>query len=124
MDEYLILIIEPEWDSTTVTQEDWDREMVLHNAFTAAVREAGGEIRGGDALAGNAAAARVRPGKDGANAVVTDGPFMETKELLSGYYLITAASMDEAKRLAALCPTGGYLEVHPIFDVSAMTSGE
>jgi hypothetical protein len=124
MDEFLILIMEPEWDSETVTQADWDREMLLHNAFTKAVRDAGGEVRGGDALKGNAAAARVRPGKGDAATIVTDGPFMETKELLSGYYLITAKDMDEAKRLAALCPTGGYLEVHPIFDVSTMTSGE
>lgn len=122
MDEYLILIIEPEWDSSTVTTEDWDREMELHNSFTQAVRDAGGEVREGNALAGNAAAVRVRPGKGSAATVVTDGPFMETKEIVSGYYVITAKDIAEATRLAALCPSGGYLEVHPIFDVSTMTS--
>jgi len=122
MEEFLVLIIEPEWDSATVTTADWDNEMTLHNTFMQAVRDAGGEVRDGNALAGNAAAVRVRPGKGGAKTIITDGPFMETKEIVSGYYVITAKDMAEATRLAEICPTGGYLEVHPIFDVSTMTS--
>lgn len=55
---------------------------------------------------------RVRNGK----ASVTDGPFAETKEQLGGFYLIEAADMDEALRLAAKIPPArvGSIEVRPI----------
>jgi hypothetical protein len=47
--------------------------------------------------------------------MVTDGPFIETKEALGGYYLIEAADLDEAIGIAKQVPvrTGG-VEVRPI----------
>jgi hypothetical protein len=59
-----------------------------------------------------AATVRVRNGK----ATVTDGPFAETKEALAGFYLVEAASLDEAVKLAAGIPpaTVGSIEVRPI----------
>ncbi len=36
--------------------------------------------------------------------VVTDGPFSETKEMLTGFYLIEAESFDQAVTLAKGCP--------------------
>lgn len=55
---------------------------------------------------------RVRNGR----AVVTDGPFTETKEMLAGFYLIEAASHDEAVRIAAKIPPAreGTIEVRPV----------
>ena len=50
----------------------------------------------------------------------TDGPFPELKELVTGYYKIEAADAQQARQLAALCPTGGRIELFPIFDTSAM----
>lgn len=46
----------------------------------------------------------------------TDGPFMETKEHLSGFFLITAQDLNEAVRLAARMPlaTVGSIEVRPL----------
>ena len=46
-------------------------------------------------------AARVVAGKKKA---VTDGPFGETKDLVGGYLLVTAASLDAATELARGCP--------------------
>src|SRR5690349_8878922 len=43
---------------------------------------------------------RVRDGK----RVVTDGPFVETKEQLGGYFLIEAKDLDEAIAISARCP--------------------
>jgi hypothetical protein len=59
-----------------------------------------------------AATVRVRNGK----ASVTDGPFAETKEQLAGFYLVEAAGLDEAIKLAAGIPpaTVGSIEVRPI----------
>jgi hypothetical protein len=55
---------------------------------------------------------RVRHGK----AVITDGPFTETKEMLAGFYLIEADNQDEALRLAAKIPPAreGTIEVRPV----------
>jgi hypothetical protein len=55
---------------------------------------------------------RVRNGK----ALVTDGPFAETREQLGGYYLIEAKDLDEANAIAARIPSArdGSIEVRPI----------
>ena len=55
---------------------------------------------------------RVRNGR----VAITDGPFAETKEQLAGFYLIDAASHDEAMRIAATIPPAreGSIEVRPV----------
>jgi hypothetical protein len=48
---------------------------------------------------------------------VVDGPFVDTKEQLGGYYLIDCASEDEALKWAKQCPVtmhGGGVELRPI----------
>lgn len=49
--------------------------------------------------------------------VVTDGPFMETKEHLGGYHLIECDNLEQAVEVAARIPTlpaGGTVEVRPL----------
>lgn len=55
---------------------------------------------------------RVRDGK----VNVVDGPFAETKEQLAGFYVVEAASLEEAVALAARIPPArvGSIEVRPI----------
>jgi hypothetical protein len=89
-----------------------------HSAFAEAVRIAGATIVNGDALGTGRHGVRIRPGKDGAPAQFTDGPFSETKEIVSGYYVIDARDREQAKELAAQCPTGGWIELYPIVDIS------
>lgn len=50
---------------------------------------------------------------------VLDGPFAETKEVLAGFNLIEADSMDEAVRIAAEFPWArtGCIEVRPVHDM-------
>ena len=62
--------------------------------------------------AATAKTVRVRQGK----AMVTDGPFAETKEALAGFYLVEARDMDEALALAARIPPAGVgsVEVRPV----------
>ena len=46
---------------------------------------------------------------------VTDGPFVETKEALGGYYLIDAPDLDTALAIGKLCPARfGGVEVRPV----------
>ncbi len=53
----------------------------------------------------------------GPTGVVTDGPFIEVKDLVLGFMVIEARDIDEATRLAKGCPMisgGGSVEVRPV----------
>ena len=55
----------------------------------------------------------------GAERVVTDGPYAESKDLVTGAMVINAASLDDAVEVARRCPTfefGGSVEVRPVQD--------
>ena len=62
-----------------------------------------------------AAGARVSFGKG--KPTVTDGPFIESKEVLGGYWLVEAKSKDEVVEWAQRCPAnpGDTIEVRQIF---------
>jgi len=64
------------------------------------------------ALPGEAATVRVRQGK----LTTTDGPFMETKEHLSGLVIIEARDLNDAIRIAGTIPMAhtGAIEVRPV----------
>ena len=91
------------------SQEAWSAMLDAHTAFAKAVSDLGGTIAGGEALAPTPTATSIR------NGVVTDGPFVETKELLGGYYLIEADDLDAALAIAKDVPARfGGVEVRPI----------
>jgi len=49
--------------------------------------------------------------------VVTDGPFMESKEIIGGFSIIEVASIQVAAELAKGCPNiplGGTVEIRPL----------
>jgi hypothetical protein len=119
-EQYMIFIVEPEWDPADYSAEDFQSTGDQHRAFMAAVAEAGGKVLGGEALQPSATAVRITPATAGGEAVFTDGPFPELKELVTGYYLIEAPDQATARRVAALCPTAGRLELWPVFDTSNM----
>jgi hypothetical protein len=116
--QYLIMIIDGSWDSATVTEEQHADAMKKHGAFAAAVAAAGAKILGGEALQGQATGFSVTPARDGKPAVYTNGPLAETTEVLSGYYIIETETLDQARELAALCPTTDHIEVRPIWDMA------
>ena len=63
---------------------------------------------------------RVRNGR----TAVTDGPFTETKELLAGFNLVEANSMEEAVAMAKEFPWVRYgcIEVRPVRNIAAVRS--
>ena len=66
-----------------------------------------------------ATSVRVRAGE----RLLTDGPFIETKEQLLGFYLVDAPDLDTALDWAARMPTAreGAVEVRPIYPVPQLT---
>ena len=76
-----------------------------------------GVLVGAEPLSPTSTATTVRV--QNGNAVVTDGPFAETKEHLAGYYIIDCENLDEAIEWAAKIPTAcqgteGCIEIRPM----------
>ena len=82
--------------------------------------QAQGKVLGFQQLQPAATARTVRT-RNGRSAVL-DGPFAETKEMLAGFTLIEADSMEEAVRMAHEQPWTAYgaIEVRPVSDIAAM----
>ena len=111
MARYVFLMYDAEDWYDTADEQDVVDEMRLHEQFMEAVRAAGASVVGGEALQPSSTASTVR----GA-ALVTDGPFADTKEALGGFYVIDAPDLDVALRLAKLCPAGN-VEVRPVLEL-------
>ena len=57
------------------------------------------------------------PGKVVRKKLVTDGPYVETKDVIGGYSIIEARDLDQAATIASGCPIlegGGNVEVRPV----------
>lgn len=49
--------------------------------------------------------------------LVTDGPFLETKEVIAGFFVVEAHDLDQAVEVARLLPImAGAVEVRPLLD--------
>lgn len=101
------------WDA--LTEQERNEVMSGHGAFMETIKESG-EMISTTALAdpSQSAVVRVRGGVP----AVTDGPYLEAKEYLGGYYLVECASRERAVELAALIPDarveGLGIEVRPV----------
>jgi len=104
--QYLLLIHDDE------TADNGDR-LPEYIAYTEELR-ASGSLVGANQLQPTDTATTVRV--RGGETLVTDGPFIETKESLGGYYLVEAGTLDEAIEWAAKIPGArtGHIEVRPI----------
>jgi hypothetical protein len=63
---------------------------------------------------------RITPAAAGSSAVFTDGPFGETKEILTGFYKLGVKDEAQARELAALCPTSGWIDLYPVMATGNM----
>jgi hypothetical protein len=53
------------------------------------------------------------------NTVLTDGPYLEPKEIIGGYVILSALDLDEATQLAKQCPLLNHCEifVRPLLEI-------
>jgi hypothetical protein len=118
---YAALIYSPaETEGMDVPEETMNQIMAEYTEFGEKAGAAG-VIAGGEALhdTNTATTIKVNGGKGG-DAVFTDGPFAETKEVLGGFYLLSCADLDEALGWAQQIPGAwlGRVEVRPCIDFS------
>ncbi len=116
MAKYLILIYGDTAQWEAMTPEQAKTNEAGHAAFRAA---AGSRVLAGAELESASVATSLR--SDGSDGVtVTDGPFLESKEAVGGYYLIEAADLDEALALARRLPevqvSHSGVEIRPVVD--------
>ena len=113
---YMLLIHHDEKAWGNLSETERQRLLVEYLQFTQQINSGGFYLSAARLHPTSAATSvRVRNGK----LVVTDGPFAETREQLSGYFLIEAKDLDEAIRIAARIPTArhGTIEIRPVMDV-------
>jgi len=116
MKQYMLSVHHESADEVAAfSDEDMQRMFKQVDAFNEEVRQAGIWVFAGG-LEG-IESSTVVDGRGG-DAVITDGPFSETKEYLGGFWVITAADLDEAlewaRKGSAACE--GRVEVRPFQD--------
>lgn len=110
---YMLLIFANEKAWASMTPEQAAQGMAAYMAYGDALRAAGKYVAS-DQLQPTATAKTVHV--EGGHKTVVDGPYVDIKEALGGYYLIEANSIEEAAEWASKCPgaTHGSVEVRPI----------
>ena len=112
--EYMLLIHSDEnWDAPAPGTPAFDDMMAGWMAFNQTLID-GGHWVSGASLAPTSTATTLTKSFNVA-PTVSDGPYAETKEQLGGYYLVKAADLDEALKLAEAIPVPvGSIEVRPV----------
>jgi len=93
-----------------LTPEEMQQDMQKWMAWIAEGIQKGWMLDAGDALTQEGRVVNARK-------VVTDGPFVESKEVVGGYSVVKADTIDAAAELAKGCPilrTAGNVEVRPL----------
>jgi len=113
--KYMLILASDPADEPAPDSESFGPYMDDWAAYSQALVEAGAMVAG-EALHGVEAASTVQV-RDG-RRIVTDGPFIESKEVIGGYYVIDVADLDAALDWAAKIPNAhfGTVEVRPVMD--------
>jgi hypothetical protein len=105
--QYAVLIFERETEGGA--GELPPEVLAAHGALPERIAADGGRVVAGMALHPSSTATSVR------GTLVTDGPFVETKEAMAGVFVIEARDLDHALMLARLTPIlDGGVEIRPL----------
>ncbi len=117
--KYLLLVHHDEEAFSKISKEK-RQQMLAESVELTHQLHANGQYLSASPLqpASTATIIRVRAGKQ----FVTDGPFVETKEQLAGYFLINAQDLNEAVRIATRVPGAriGTVEVRPLIEITGL----
>jgi hypothetical protein len=110
MKDFMMIFIGANYEELGLSPEQLQERMGKWFAWGNKMKEQG-ILKGGEALVSNAK--RI----SGPDRVVTDGPFAESKELVGGYYTVSAESADAVVKIAQDFPDydlGGTVEIREI----------
>jgi hypothetical protein len=93
----MVLLHENDDGWAKLSADDKQEIMQRYFAWVGELRR-GNHMRGGDPLVRGGRVLRTTRGE------IVEGPYTETKEVVTGYFVIEASSLDEAARLARGCP--------------------
>ena len=114
--QFMLILATNEKDFTALPPAEVEEMFQKHMDFGRDTRAAGAFVAGNRLRPSpEAQTLRLRNGKQ----VVVDGPFAETKEVVGGYYIIEAKSVEEAVEWAKKLPlsSAGAIEVRPIWQM-------
>lgn len=111
--KYMLLLHEVDTDWTAAPQEELDKALAAHGAFVQFLQERGRPFSG-EAVRPSHTATTLRP--DGDDVLITDGPYVELKEHIGGFYVIEADDLDDAIEVAKRVPMGAGVEIRPIWE--------
>jgi len=114
--QYLLMLHAEEAGWDRLTKEQQEQGYAAYMAYTEALKQAG-VLCGSNRLRPSSAATTVR--LTNGKPQVLDGPYVESKEQIGGYYLIEVADLDAAISWAARCPGAGHgtVEVRPVWSM-------
>jgi len=112
--QYMLMTYVQEGGWGKLTPAEQEQGMAAYVAFTDALTKAGA-LKASGRLQPSSTATTVRV-KDGKSQVL-DGPYIDSKEQLAGYFFIEVADLDAALAWAARCPAVGHgiVEIRPIW---------
>jgi hypothetical protein len=113
---YILMAYVEEDGWTKLTKAEQERGVAAYQAFTEALTNAGA-LKSASRLKPTSAATTVRFANG--KPQVLDGPYVDSKEQVGGYFVIDAADLDAAIAWAARCPAAahGVVEVRPLWDM-------
>ena len=118
MTQYVVLLPGDESAWANATEEQRSETYAKHGEFARLLGERGHKLTGGNELTHSSEATVVRNGDGG--IVVTYGPYAETVEQLTGFYVVDTDDLDDLLQVVGvLAGAEGAIEVRPTVDHSS-----
>jgi len=111
MKEFALLFRQPSYDYSKTSKEEMQALQKKWQNWTASIAAQGKFVSNGVRLVADGKVLK-------AGGVITDGPFVEIREMLGSFIIVKADSLEDATTLAHGCPAldaGGSVEIRPIF---------
>jgi len=116
--KYILMTYVNESAWPKMTKAEQEQGAAAYMAYGEALKKVGA-LAGSNRLQPTSASTTVRIANG--KSQVLDGPYVDSKEQLGGYFLIDVPNLDAAISWAARCPAAGHgvVEVRPIWDMAA-----